>query len=75
MMLTTYDVDEYVFAALRAGASGFMLKDVRPAELVEGGPRGRRGRCAAGPRRHPAPADRFAEALPTPARAPPNSAS
>lgn len=36
VMLTTYDIDEYVFAALRAGASGFMLKDVRPAELVEG---------------------------------------
>jgi DNA-binding NarL/FixJ family response regulator len=36
VILTTYDVDEYVFAALRAGASGFMLKDVRPAELVEG---------------------------------------
>jgi DNA-binding NarL/FixJ family response regulator len=36
IILTTYDVDEYVFAALRAGASGFLLKDVRPAELVEG---------------------------------------
>ena len=36
IILTTYDLDEYVFAALRAGASGFMLKDVRPAELVEG---------------------------------------
>ena len=36
VILTTYDVDEYVYAALRAGASGFMLKDVRPAELVEG---------------------------------------
>jgi DNA-binding NarL/FixJ family response regulator len=35
VILTTYDVDEYVFAALRAGASGFMLKDVRPPELVE----------------------------------------
>ena len=35
IMLTTYDVDEYVFAALRAGASGFMLKDVRPPELVD----------------------------------------
>jgi DNA-binding NarL/FixJ family response regulator len=35
IMLTTYDLDEYVFAALRAGASGFMLKDVRPADLVE----------------------------------------
>jgi DNA-binding NarL/FixJ family response regulator len=36
IILTTHDVDEYVFAALRAGASGFLLKDVRPAELVEG---------------------------------------
>jgi DNA-binding NarL/FixJ family response regulator len=35
LMLTTFGLDEYVFAALRAGASGFMLKDVRPAELVE----------------------------------------
>jgi DNA-binding NarL/FixJ family response regulator len=35
IVLTTYDADEYVFSALRAGASGFMLKDVRPAELVE----------------------------------------
>ena len=35
VILTTYDADEYVFAALRAGASGFLLKDVRPAELVE----------------------------------------
>jgi DNA-binding NarL/FixJ family response regulator len=36
VILTTHDVDEYVFAALRAGASGFMLKDVRPADLAEG---------------------------------------
>ncbi len=36
IVLTTYDLDEYVGAALRAGASGFLLKDVRPAELVEG---------------------------------------
>jgi DNA-binding NarL/FixJ family response regulator len=36
IILTTYDLDEYVFAALRAGASGFLLKDVRPADLVEG---------------------------------------
>ena len=35
IVLTTYDLDDYVYAALRAGASGFMLKDVRPAELVE----------------------------------------
>jgi DNA-binding NarL/FixJ family response regulator len=35
IILTTYDLDEYVFAALRAGASGFLLKDVPPTELVE----------------------------------------
>ena len=29
-MLTTFDLDEYVYDALRAGASGFLLKDVRP---------------------------------------------
>jgi len=34
LMLTTFDLDEYVYRAIRAGASGFLLKDVRPAELV-----------------------------------------
>ncbi len=34
LVLTTFDVDEYAFGALRAGASGFLTKDVRPAELV-----------------------------------------
>ena len=33
-MLTTFDLDEYVFAAIRAGASGFLLKDARPEELL-----------------------------------------
>jgi DNA-binding NarL/FixJ family response regulator len=36
MMLTTFDLDEYVHAALRAGASGFMLKDAPAEQLVEG---------------------------------------
>ncbi|WP_454084987.1 response regulator [Georgenia sp. Marseille-Q6866] len=36
VMLTTFDMDEYVFAALRAGASGFLLKDVQPELLVSG---------------------------------------
>ncbi len=35
VVLTTYDADDSVFAALRAGASGFLLKDALPAELVE----------------------------------------
>jgi DNA-binding NarL/FixJ family response regulator len=34
LVLTTFDLDEYAFGALRAGASGFLLKDVRPAELI-----------------------------------------
>ncbi|GAA4598370.1 DNA-binding NarL/FixJ family response regulator [Actinoplanes octamycinicus] len=34
LVLTTFDLDEYVYAALRAGASGFLLKDVPPADLV-----------------------------------------
>jgi len=34
LVLTTFDLDEYAFAALRAGASGFLLKDAEPTELV-----------------------------------------
>jgi DNA-binding NarL/FixJ family response regulator len=36
LILTTYDRDEYVFDALAAGASGFLLKDARPEDLVSG---------------------------------------
>lgn len=36
LVLTTFDLDEYVFAALRAGASGFLIKDALPAELMNG---------------------------------------
>jgi DNA-binding NarL/FixJ family response regulator len=35
LILTTFDLDEYAFTALRAGASGFLLKDVPPDQLVE----------------------------------------
>jgi DNA-binding NarL/FixJ family response regulator len=36
LVLTTFDLDEYAHAALRAGASGFLLKDARPEELLSG---------------------------------------
>jgi len=35
LILTTFDLDEYVYEAIRAGASGFLLKDVEPAQLVD----------------------------------------
>ncbi|MFT4296679.1 MAG: response regulator transcription factor [Micropruina sp.] len=45
LILTTFDLDEYVYRALRAGASGFLLKTASPAELVRAVPQ-----CAAGDR-------------------------
>ena len=36
LMLTTFELDEYVFGALKAGASGFLLKDTPPADLLAG---------------------------------------
>ena len=35
LVVTTFDLDEYVFGALRAGAAGFLLKDVQPAQLID----------------------------------------
>jgi DNA-binding NarL/FixJ family response regulator len=35
VILTTFDLDEYVYSALRAGASGFLLKDVSPEQLID----------------------------------------
>ena len=69
IVLTTYDADEYVFAALRAGASGFMLKDVRPPELVEAIRIVARGDALLAPTVTRRLLDRFAGALPDGARA------
>ena len=74
--LTTFDLDEYVYAAVRAGASGFLLKDVSPDDLVHavGCRRARRrdararrspGACSSGTSRRPLPGtkpDRLAAA-------------
>ena len=57
LILTTFDLDEYVYEALRAGASGFLLKDAGADELLARGPRRRRRRGAALALDH-APADR-----------------
>ena len=35
VILTTFELDEYVFDAIRAGAAGFLVKDTRPADLIE----------------------------------------
>jgi DNA-binding NarL/FixJ family response regulator len=64
IILTTYDADEYVFSALRAGASGFLLKDVRPAELVEGIRTVARGDALLAPSVTRRLLDRFAGTLP-----------
>jgi DNA-binding NarL/FixJ family response regulator len=65
LILTTYDADEYVFEALRAGASGFLLKDIRPVELVEAIRVIARGEALLAPTVTRRLLDRFAHALPS----------
>ena len=64
LILTTYDADEYVFEALRAGASGFLLKDIRPVELVEAIRVIARGEALLAPTVTRRLLDRFAHTLP-----------
>ncbi len=61
LVLTTFDLDEYVYAAIRAGASGFLLKDVRPRDLIDAIRLVAEGNALLGPTVTRRLLDRFAE--------------
>ena len=67
LILTTFDLDEYVLSALRAGASGFLLKDVPPEDLVEAIQVVAAGDALLAPSVTRRLLDRFASRLPDPA--------
>ena len=71
LILTTFDLDEYVYEALRAGASGFLLQDVQPAQLVDAVRVVARGEALLAPAVTRRLLDRFAHALPGPREPPP----
>jgi DNA-binding NarL/FixJ family response regulator len=71
VILTTFDLDEYVYEALRAGASGFVLKDAQPAQLVEAIRVVARGEALLAPTVTRRLLDRFAHALPSASGEPP----
>ncbi len=64
LILTTFDLDEYAFSALRAGASGFLLKDVPPAELVSAIRTVARGDAVVSPRITRRLLEEYADTLP-----------
>jgi DNA-binding NarL/FixJ family response regulator len=68
LVLTTFDLDEYVYSALRAGASGFLLKDALPADLITGIRVVAAGDAAVAPAVTRRLIEKFADHLPTPDR-------
>ncbi len=64
LILTTFDLDEYAFSGLRAGASGFVLKDVPPAELVSAIRTVARGDAVVSPRVTRRLLEEYADTLP-----------
>jgi DNA-binding NarL/FixJ family response regulator len=70
LMLTTFDLNEYVYEALRAGASGFLLKDVPPEQLVAGIRVVAEGEALLAPSITRRLIQEFASAAPTPAELP-----
>ncbi|MBG0812963.1 response regulator transcription factor [Planomonospora sp. ID82291] len=75
LILTTFDLDEYVFAALKAGASGFMLKDVPPMDLVSAIRAVHGGDAVVAPSATRRLLERFAVHLPSPGGAEPAAVS
>ena len=65
LILTTFDLDEYVYAGLRAGASGFLLKDAPPADLVAAIRTVAAGEAVLAPKATRRLLDRFAPMLPS----------
>jgi DNA-binding NarL/FixJ family response regulator len=74
LVLTTFDLDEYAFAALKAGASGFLLKGMRPAELASAIRAVAAGDAVIAPRLTRTMLEMFAPALPAPGEAAPRGA-
>ncbi|MEV5430702.1 response regulator transcription factor [Streptomyces sp. NPDC052701] len=70
LILTTFDLDEYAFSALKAGASGFMLKDVPPGELLAAIRAVHSGDAVVAPSTTRRLLDRFAPMLPSTGRQP-----
>jgi DNA-binding NarL/FixJ family response regulator len=70
LILTTFDLDDYAFSALRAGASGFLLKDVPPGELVRAIRTVHRGDAVVSPRITRRLLDEYAQHLPDPSDTP-----
>ncbi len=68
LILTTFDLDEYVYAVLRAGASGFLLKDAGPAELLAAIRAVASGDAVVAPSATRRLLERFIPALPAPER-------
>lgn len=68
VMLTTYDLDEYAFAALRAGASGFLVKDSDPEDLLDAIRTVQRGDAVIAPSTTRRLLDQVAPELPVPDR-------
>ena len=68
LVLTTFDIDEYLFAAVKAGASGFLLKDVPPDDLAAAVRAVARGDALVAPRMTRRLLDEFARGITMPAR-------